>query len=87
MQFLKELYHYLPINEQEISDKKAMSLMIEKFPDTILLRDNTIAHIAVSGFIVNQTYDKTLMKKRESHKLHHLLIHLPELIFSLYSVI
>lgn len=61
MQLIKELHHYLPINEQEISDKKAMSLMIEKFPDTILLRDNTIAHIAVSGFIVNQTYDKTLM--------------------------
>lgn len=61
MYFIKELQNYLPINEQEIADKAAMNMMIENFSDTILLRDNTIAHITVSGFIVNQSCDKALM--------------------------
>ncbi len=60
LHFEKELQAYLPINEQEQIDKRAMLSMIAAFPQTILLRENTIAHMTSSAFIVNKTLDQVL---------------------------
>lgn len=61
MNFIEQLQQYQPIHTQEITDKRAMSWMIQQFPDTILFRENPIAHMTASGFIVNREYTKTLM--------------------------
>jgi len=58
--FEKELQAYLPINEQEEADKASILAMITAFPKTILFRENTIAHMTSSAFIVNKTLDKVL---------------------------
>ena len=61
MDFISHINSYIPKNEQEIQDKKIIMDCIKQFPDTVLLRENEVAHITSSGFIVNQTLDKTLM--------------------------
>lgn len=61
MDFIKQVEQYQPINEQETADKAAILEMIARFPQNILLRDNTIAHMTSSGFIINAAFDKTLM--------------------------
>lgn len=68
MNFTKQIEQYQPLNEQEVADKAAILMMIEHFSHTILLRDNTIAHLTASGFILNATFDKTLM-------IHHNIYH------------
>lgn len=68
MNFIEQIKKYQSRSEQEIADKAAMLLMIENFPHTILLRDNTIAHLTASGFIVNTTFDKTLMIHHNIYK-------------------
>lgn len=61
MSFIDNIINYIPKNEQEIQDKKVILDCIKLFPQNIFLRDNEIAHITSSGFIVNQTIDKVLM--------------------------
>lgn len=60
MYFKKEIEAYTPINAQEASDQIAVLKMIDAFPQTILLRENHIAHMTSSAFIVNKTLDKVL---------------------------
>lgn len=61
MNFIEQIELYEPIDAQEIADKAAICMMIQNFPDTILLRNHPIAHLTASGFILNATYNKTLM--------------------------
>ena len=61
MNFINEINSYIPKNEQEAQDKKVIIDYINLCPANILLRDNEIAHITSSGFIINQTADETLM--------------------------
>ena len=68
MNFIKQIEQYQPLNEQEVADKATILMMIEKFSHTILLRDNTIAHLTASGFILNATFDKTLMIHHNIYK-------------------
>lgn len=60
MQWIKEIEKYMPINEQEKKDKDIILDFIKKNSD-VLLRENEIAHITSSGFIVNKQRDKVLM--------------------------
>ncbi|ADL53265.1 NUDIX hydrolase [Clostridium cellulovorans] len=60
MGWIEEIESYKPYNEQEKIDKEIILRCIEKFPD-ILTRDNQIAHITSSAFIVNKTKEKVLM--------------------------
>ncbi len=58
--FVDEIRAYMPRCEQEESDKRIMLDYIERFPDTILTRENTWAHMTSSGFIVNADGSKAL---------------------------
>ena len=62
MNFIEEIKSYESKNNQEIQDKKVMMDCIQLFPDSILLRDNEIAHITSSGFILNKTLSKVYRK-------------------------
>jgi len=61
MSYIDDINSYIPKNKQEIQDKKVILEYIHRFPHNVLLRDNEIAHITSSGFVVNQTLDKCLM--------------------------
>ncbi len=52
---------FAPDTEQERSDKRLILWYAQMFPDTVLLRDNEIAHVTSSGFIVNPSATRMLM--------------------------
>jgi 8-oxo-dGTP pyrophosphatase MutT (NUDIX family) len=60
VEWKESIIKYQPYNEQEKKDKCIMLDCIDKFDD-ILSRNNKIAHVTSSGFIVNKTKDKVLM--------------------------
>lgn len=61
MNYKNAIESYPPANIQEQQDKKVILDYIEHFGDNVLLRDNEIAHITSSGFIMNPTLDKVLL--------------------------
>jgi ADP-ribose pyrophosphatase len=61
MGFETEIFQFSPENEQEYNDKKIILDYINRFRDNVLLRENEIAHITSSGFIMNTLLDKVLM--------------------------
>lgn len=61
MDYIKAIKDYNPINEQEMQDKKVILNYIKHYGNNTLLRDNEIAHITSSGFIMNKTLDKVLL--------------------------
>lgn len=61
MDFKEQIKEFIPGNDQERQDKKILIHYIEQFPHNVLLRDNEVAHITSSGFIMNETLDKVLM--------------------------
>lgn len=60
MNWVQLIKDYIPYNEQEKKDKELIEYCITNFDD-ILTRDNSIAHITSSGFVVNKIKDKVLM--------------------------
>lgn len=60
MNWLQQIQEYKPYNEQEATDKELILKCNEAFDD-LLTRDNTVAHISGSAFILNKTKDKALM--------------------------
>lgn len=60
MNWINQIKEYISYNEQEMKDKELILKCISDFPD-VLTRDNTIAHITSSGYIVNKAKDKVLM--------------------------
>lgn len=63
MNYIEQINQYTPQNTQEIQDKKVILEYIERFPNNVLLRDNEIAHVTSSGFIMNNELDKVLFVK------------------------
>lgn len=61
MNYIEELNGYRPKNEQEAADRRMILSYIETFPDTILTRENSFAHITASSMILNKNRDKVLM--------------------------
>ncbi|PKM55862.1 MAG: NUDIX hydrolase [Firmicutes bacterium HGW-Firmicutes-5] len=59
--FKEQISSYAPVNEQERSDKKHIYHYIEQFPFNILHRENTLAHITSSGFIMNKDLTRILV--------------------------
>lgn len=60
MKWVDSINKYAPCNEQEQMDKQVILQCINTFKD-VLTRDNEVAHITSSAFIVNRTRDKVLM--------------------------
>ena len=75
MDWIKDIENYEPYNEQEIKDKDLILKCI-KLHDDILTRENTIAHITSSGYIVNKSRTKVLM-------IYHKIYNLNNPVFSL----
>jgi len=61
MDYIKQINEFIPANDQERQDKSVILDYIEKFPHNVLLRENSIAHLTSSGFIMNKSLDKVLM--------------------------
>jgi len=61
MDFIKEISAFIPRCEQEERDKKNILDFISHFSSNVLLRDNEIAHITSSGFIMNPELTKVLL--------------------------
>ncbi len=60
MNWIEKIRAYVPCNKQEEKDKEGILKCIET-QENILTRDNELAHITSSGFIVNKERDKVLM--------------------------
>lgn len=61
MNYIQMIEAYQPVNEQEELEKKVTLDYINLFVNNVLLRENKIAHITSSGFIMNPTLDKVLL--------------------------
>jgi ADP-ribose pyrophosphatase YjhB (NUDIX family) len=60
MNWIKEIKEYTPYNDQEATDKEAILYSIDNF-NNLLTRENPLAHITSSGYIVNKDKTKVLM--------------------------
>lgn len=60
MNWINEIEKYLPYNNQEAADKEAILYAIRNC-DNLLTRENPLAHITSSGYIVNKDRTKVLM--------------------------
>ena len=60
---------YVPQCEQEEQDRRVMLEYIDRFPDTILKRENEFAHITSSGFIVNSDASKVLFVHHDIYQV------------------
>lgn len=60
MNWINSIKNYKPYNEQEKKDKEIILNCINIFDD-VLTRNNEIAHITSSAFVVNKNRDKVLM--------------------------
>lgn len=61
LEYIKQIEAFIPVNEQECQDKKVILDFIGRFSHNVLLRENEIAHITSSGFVMNEALDKVLM--------------------------
>ena len=66
----KELREYEPFNEQEKRDKELILQWLQS-DDKIFTRENKIAHITVSAWIVNNKRDKVLMAYHNIYDFGH----------------
>lgn len=60
MHFIDSIKGYIPYNEQEEKDKAVILNCLGIFED-VLTRNNEIAHLTSSAFVVNGTRDKVLV--------------------------
>ena len=60
MSIYDEIARYVPFNEQEARDKAVILRFLEQNDDAFL-RENLIAHMTASAWVVNPTRDKVLM--------------------------
>lgn len=61
MDYIQQLRGYTPINDQEREDTRVILEYARQNPHNVLLRQNKVAHITSSGFIVNPSFTKSLM--------------------------
>ena len=59
--FFAELAAYVPADAREAEEKAVILDYALRFPDTVLTRENRVAHITSSAFVVNVAGNKTLM--------------------------
>jgi len=57
----KAIADYQPMDELEVQDKKIILDYIKQFSHNVLTRENKVAHLTSSGFILNEKKNKVLM--------------------------
>lgn len=67
--YLEEISAYLPQSQQEAGDKEMILVYLRQFPHDILTRENKIAHLTSSGFVVNADGTKVLMAHHNLYKV------------------
>lgn len=60
MTWQEKLLQYIPTNDQEVSDLQSFEYAFQHFGD-VLTRENPIAHMTVSAFVVNKQRTHVLM--------------------------
>ncbi|MDF2616531.1 MAG: hydrolase, partial [Sedimentibacter sp.] len=60
MNWIESIKNYEPTCAQEVNDKGIMIKYIKEFDD-VLTRNNKVAHMTSSAFVVNKKRDKVLM--------------------------
>lgn len=60
MGWIEDIKRYIPYDEKENKDKEAILFAINNF-ENLLTRDNLLAHITSSGYIINKERSKVLM--------------------------
>ena len=60
---------YIPQNEAEAGDKAMFLEYLRRFPDDLLTRENQIAHLTASGFVVNADGTKVLMAHHNLYRV------------------
>lgn len=65
--WIKDIVEFKPQTEQEETDQKLIVEFVKKNKDA-LLRDNKVAHVSSSGFILNKRMDKALMVYHKIYK-------------------
>ena len=68
MKYLEAIKNFTPINEQEANDRSIVLDFIERHPETVLTRENQVAHLTSSGLVVNAKMDKILMVHHNIYK-------------------
>lgn len=53
MDYISQIAAYVPQSEAEAADKAQILYYVNQYPDTILTRENTVAHMTASGFILS----------------------------------
>ncbi len=67
MNFRQQLEQYQSYNEQEERDKAVMLSLLDVQPD-IYTRENPVAHMTASSWLLNRAHDKVLMIY---HNIYH----------------
>ena len=67
--YLEEISAYQPQTQQEAGDKEMILAYLRQFPHDILTRENKIAHLTSSGFVVNADCTKVLMAHHNLYKV------------------
>lgn len=61
MDYIRHIQAFQPVNDQEEQDKEVILNYIRQSPQNVLLRENQVAHITSSGFLMNEPLDKVLL--------------------------
>ena len=60
MELIEQIERYRPYNEQEARDKSVMLDCLRAFED-VFTRENRLAHMTASAWVVNARFDRVLM--------------------------
>ena len=69
MMYIDDIRAYVPQSPAEEADKRQILDYVNRFPDTILTRENSIAHITASGFILSRDGKWVLMAHHNIYKV------------------
>lgn len=69
MDYLSQIAAYVPQSRAEAADKEQILYYVNQYPDTILTRENTVAHITASGFILSADGEWVLMAHHNIYRV------------------
>lgn len=67
--YIDDIRAYVPRSPAEEADKRQILNYVNQFPDTVLFRENPIAHITASGFILSRDGKWVLMAHHNIYRV------------------